>query len=188
MSRISRRRTSLRSSAASANLRPSPRHRARHPGTAGRRGDQPPRRRHRRRGRRARRRSSRRPVARAVVARHFAEGGAGAEDLARRGRAAVRRAVLAAIHLPRRRDAVAEDEDDRDADLRGIRHHREHRGPRADPATAGGGLRRVPGLRRQDPVLVLDRSEAARRSDRPRRRHPRGASRCRGRVRRHDLR
>ncbi len=37
----------------------------------------------------------------AVVARHFAEGGAGAEQLARRGRPAVHRAVRAGVHLSR---------------------------------------------------------------------------------------
>ena len=49
-------------------------------------------------------------------------------------------------------------------------------------------LRPLPGVRRQDAVLVLDRSEAARRARGPHRQHPRGAPRRRRRVRDHDLR
>ena len=44
------------------------------------------------------------------------------------------------------------------------RHHRRQQGARADQAAAGGRLRALPGVRRQDAVLVLDRSEAARRA------------------------
>ena len=49
---------------------------------------------------------------------------------------------------------------------------------------AGRGLRPLPGVHRQDAVLVLDRSAAARRAQRARGQHPRGAARRRRRVRR----
>ena len=60
----------------------------------------------------------------AVVARHFTDGGAGAEDLARRvGRGRGGRPRVPAA-LPGRRDAAREDRDDRDPDLRrGRRRH-----------------------------------------------------------------
>ena len=154
----------------------------------------------------------------AVVARHFAEGGAGAEasrarscgcapdrlgpdgsgpdgaqgpDAARdAGPDAAHGACRAGtpVHLPRRRDAVAQDERDRDAHLRRIGGDGVDRRARADQAPAGRGVRRLSGVRRQDAVLVLDRPEAARRADRPRRRHPRGAPRRGRAVRRDDLR
>ena len=51
-------------------------------------------------------------------------------------------------------------------DLRRVGDHRRQQGARADQAAAGSGLRPLPGVRGEDPVLVLDRSEAARRAAR----------------------
>ena len=55
--------------------------------------------------------------------------------------------------------AVGEDEGHRDQDLWRRRHQRRSQGARTDQAAAGCGLRPLPGVRREDPVLVLDRSE-----------------------------
>ena len=98
--------------------------------------DQPPRRRHRCRDRaagrrcRARRRRGRRgdPLRRGRRGRRAARP---------RGRPAVRRAVRAALHLPRRAPLWEKMRDDRDAHLRRGRDHRRRTAARADRAPAG---------------------------------------------------
>ena len=124
-----------------------------------------------------------------VVARHWADGGAGAEDLAR--------TVVEVIdQVPGDFRFVYEDSatlwekvtSHRHQDLRGARGHRRRQGAGPDPEAPGGRLRPLPGVRRQDPVLVLDRSAAPRRPLRPRDRHPRGEALGGRRVRGHGLR
>ena len=96
----------------------------------------------------------------AVLANHWAEGGKGAADLAR-----------VVVDLCERKSSfhfVYEDadtlwekiEDDRAEDLWRLGGHRERQGAGADRAAAGGRLRALPGLRGEDPVLLLDRRPA----------------------------
>ena len=81
-----------------------------------------------------------------------------------RGREGSRAAVRAAQQLPLRvrirAVALGQDEDHRHADLRRARHRGRQQDPRADQGAAGCRLRALPGVRGQDPVLVLDRSRS----------------------------
>jgi formate--tetrahydrofolate ligase len=109
-----------------------------------------------------------------VVATHWADGGAGAEALARTVVEVIGR-VAADFRL------VYDD-------VRGVRSHRRQQGPGADQEAAGGGLRPLSGVHREDAVLVLDRPAAPRRAVRARGQRARSAP-CRGRgIRRDDLR
>ena len=124
-----------------------------------------------------------------VVARHWADGGAGAEELARTVVDVIERVPRGfPARLRRRRHAVGQDGEGREDDLRRVRGDRRQQGARADQEAAGRGLRALSGVRREDAVFVLDRSAAARRAVGPRRQHPRGAARGRRRVRRDGLR
>jgi len=113
-----------------------------------------------------------------VLARHWAEGGAGATGVARQ-------VVELAEAGEARFRFVYDDEqtlwdkvkDDRDEDLRRRGHFRGHRHSTPIREIAGGWLRKIPRLHRQDPVLVLHRSCATRRSERPHGQHPRGSAR-----------
>ena len=79
-----------------------------------------------------------------VLATHFAEGGEGAEQLARRGRPAVRRAVRArGSPIPTRRSAVGEDAQRSPRASTAPPRSPPARSARADPPPAGRGLRRT---------------------------------------------
>jgi formate--tetrahydrofolate ligase len=100
----------------------------------------------------------------------------------------VRAEVEPDLRLRGCRSAVGEDEEDRHARLRRSGRHRRCQSAYADQGAAGGRLRELPRMRRQDPVVVHDRSQRARRALRAHRERTRGAA-CRGRgVRRDDLR
>ena len=123
-----------------------------------------------------------------VLARHWAEGGAGAADVARK---VVQHRRKGRLELPlrvrREANAVGQGEDHRLEDLRSRRHF----GRRQDSRALRGAaeeLRPLSGLHRQDAVLVLDRCLAARRAERPHGQHPRGASRRRRGVHRGGVR
>ena len=103
----------------------------------------------------------------AVVARHFTDGGAGAEDLA----AAVWAAAEAGapdfqLLYPDDMALAAQDRDDRDPRVR--RRGRRHRagGGQAARAVRGDGLRQPADLHGQDPVQPQPRPEAPRPPDR----------------------
>ena len=72
-------------------------------------------------------------------------------------------------------DAVGQGKDGRHEDLRRRGYFGGRQDPRADRQAAGGRLRALPSLHRQDAVLVLDRSGGARRAERPYGQYPRGA-------------
>ena len=126
----------------------------------------------------------------AVVCRHWADGSAGSEELARQ--------VVALIERPRpspfrtlyagRTEPLGEDEDDRHRDLRRVRHHRRPEGARPVQGAAGRGLRPPADLCGEDPVFLLDRPGSARCALAPRRPDPGGQAVGRRRVRRGDLR
>ena len=117
-----------------------------------------------------------------VLARHWAEGGAGAVDVARKVVEIVEtRRVELPFRLRRKADAVGQGQDRRHENLRRRGHFGGRQDSGADPQTAGGWLRALPRLHRQDAVLVLDRCGAARRAERTHGQYPRGAaSRGRG--------
>ena len=124
----------------------------------------------------------------AVVATHFADGGAGAADLAEAVWAAAEdgRARLPAA-LPGRRAARREDRDDRDAGLR-RRRHRAHAGrPKQLAQYESTGLRAPADLHGQDPVLAQPRRGAQGPPDRASGADPRGPA-VRGRRVRHAAR
>ncbi len=73
----------------------------------------------------------------------------------RRDRARARQLPL---RLRGRRHAVGQDDQGGDEDLRRLRSGRRQQGARADQEAAGGRLRPLSGVRREDPVFVLDRS------------------------------
>ncbi len=126
-----------------------------------------------------------------VLARHWAEGGAGAADLARK---VVEIADKGARELPlrlrRETDAVGQGEDHRHQDLR----RRRHLGRLEDSRSfrrAAEELRAVSRMHRQDPVFLLHGSKLARCAERTHGQHPRSAPRRRrgvhrGGVRRRD--
>ena len=100
--------------------------------------------------------------------------GAGApRRRARRGPASARRPRLPPS-LPGRDAALGQDEDHRQGDLPGLRHHRRPEGARPVPRHRGGRLRQPADLRGEDPVLLLDRPEPARRAGRSCRADSRG--------------
>ena len=124
-----------------------------------------------------------------ILARHWAEGGKGAEDVAR--------AVVEMIDTtPTNFKFVYDEKATLWEKIKAVaqkiygasRGHRRQQGARPDQAIAGRGLRQLPGLRGQDAVFVLDRSAAARRAVGTRHQRARGAARRRRRVRRHGLR
>ena len=124
-----------------------------------------------------------------IVAKHFAEGGKGAVELAKEVVRAVRAAEQLQVRLRGRADAVGQDEDHRHARSTARSTSSADSKVRAQiKHAAGSGLRALPGVRGEDAVLVLDRPEAARRADGPRGEHPRSAPRRRRGVRRDDLR
>ncbi len=120
----------------------------------------------------------------AVVASHFIDGGAGAEDLA----AAVWDA--AAVGAPRVRAAVpgrhvagAQDRGRRDPGVRGRGHRYRTGGGQAARAVRGDGLRQPADLHGQDPVQLEPRPQAARPADGVPGPDPRGAAGGRRRLR-----
>ena len=123
-----------------------------------------------------------------IVAKHYSEGGKGAVDVAKEVVELCSARELLQVRLRRQGHALGQDEGGRDQDLRRRRDHGRQQGARADQAAPGVRLRPLPGLRGEDPVLLLDRPEAAWRAARPRREHPRGAPRGGRGVRRDDLR
>ncbi len=126
--------------------------------------------------------------AKVILARHYAEGGKGA--------VAVAEEVVKMAALPSTFKFVYEESEPlwekmkshRHQDLRRLGHRRGCQGAQPDQGAAGQRLRQLPGVRRQDAVFVLHRSETARCAVGPHRDHPRGAAERRRRVRRHDLR
>ena len=96
------------------------------------------------------------------------------------------RAVLAA--LPRRHEAVRQDQHHRQAHLSRLGSDRRQVGPRPVACLGSGRLWHAAGLHGEDAVLLLHRSKSARRADRPCRAGARGAPGRRRRLRRGDLR
>ena len=124
-----------------------------------------------------------------VLARHWAEGGAGAVDVARkvvdiveRGQSNFRFVYEEQQPLWEKVQAVA-------TKIYGAAgHFRRRQNPRSNRQTPSGWLWALPHLHREDTVLVLDRCGGAGCAERPHRQYPRGAA-CRGRrVHRGDLR
>ena len=124
-----------------------------------------------------------------VLARHWAEGGAGAVDVARKVVEIVERgAIELPFRLRREAATVGQGEGRGHEDIRRRRYFGGRQDPGADPQTAGGWLRALPHLHRQDAVLVLDRCGAPRRAEWTHGQYPRGAARRGSRVHRGDLR
>ncbi len=125
----------------------------------------------------------------AILCRHWAEGGAGATELAEAvvgARRCRQRGVRA--DLRRCAAAVRQDRGRRDEDLsRGV-GDRLARDPGAAEGLGGGGLRPPAGVHGQDAIQLLDRPDLARRAHRPRRADPRGAAGGGRGVRGGDLR
>jgi formyltetrahydrofolate synthetase len=109
---------------------------------------------------------------------------------ARGGRHARPPAGPLAVHVRLRGVGHADGEDQRhrDQDLRRRRRQRRRQGHGADQEAAGGRLRPLPGVRGQDPVLLLHQPELARGADRPHAQHPGGPAGRRRRVHRHGVR
>ena len=130
---------------------------------------------------------------RAFPATHFADGGVGAQDLAKGVLRGARRAVAVRllVHLRRRPVPHREGRGDRDPAVRRGAGDVGRQGPAAAAADRAGRVRRAAGVRGEDAVLLLDRPDLARRPDRPRAPRARGPA-VRGRrlrrrgVRRHD--
>ena len=105
---------------------------------------------------------------RLVLARHWAEGGAGADEVARevveiaeRGESDFRFVYDEKQSLWDKMKTIA-------TKIYGAaRHCGGRQGPRTNREAAGGRLRALSGLRSQDAILVLDRSRRARRAVRP---------------------
>ena len=113
----------------------------------------------------------------AVVCRHWAERLARHRRSRHPGRPPRRIRNLAVRRaLSRRHAAPEEDRDRRQAHLWRRRGAGRHPDPGAAARLGAGGLRRAAGLHGQDPILVLDRSRAARRPLRLRCADPRGAA------------
>ena len=181
-----RRRTSRRSGAGAAEPRQADRERPplRRPGRSSRSTPSRPTRRPRSRP------SARWPSAAgardAVVATHFADGGAGAEALAAGGLGS-RRGRRARLPLPLsgRRAAAREDRDDRDPDLRRRRGRvpAPGRGEGAQASIEESGLRQPADLHGQDAVLAEPRPDAQGPADGLPRPDPRRPPVGRGRLR-----
>jgi formate--tetrahydrofolate ligase len=90
-----------------------------------------------------------------VLARHWAEGGAGATDVARKVVEIVEKgAVEFPLRVRRKTDAVGQGEDHRHQDLWRRRHHGRFEDSRAH-RRAAENLRALPGVHCQNPILVL---------------------------------
>jgi formate--tetrahydrofolate ligase len=122
-----------------------------------------------------------------VLARHWAEGGSGATDVARKVVEIVDKGAVFSLRLRRETDAVGQGEDHRHEDLRRRRHFGRLEDPRAVRRTAEN-LRSLSGLHRQNAVFILHRCRLARCAQRPHGQHPRGAPRRRRRVHRGGVR
>ncbi len=91
-----------------------------------------------------------------VLARHWAEGGKGAEAAGSRGGGPDRPCALGfPLRLRGQPWPVGQDEGGRDQDLRCRRHFRRWQGPCADQEAAGRRLRSLPGVRGEDAVFVF---------------------------------
>ena len=105
----------------------------------------------------------------AFVCTHWGDGGKGIEALARHVVEHCRqRPVEVQAALSRRHAAVRQGQDDRHRDLPRLRDRRRHQRAQPVQGPAGRGLRPSAGVHGQDAVLVLDRSQPARRAHRPR--------------------
>ena len=126
--------------------------------------------------------------ARVAVCTHFADGGAGATDLARGRDRGVRGAERLPLPLRRRRLPQDQDRDGRHHDLR-RRAGRVHAGgQQAARELRGERVRQAAGVHRQDPPVDLRRCLAEGRADRPHAHRPRGARVGRCRLHLSDLR
>ena len=123
-----------------------------------------------------------------ILGRHYAEGGKGALELAQE--------VVRLCEQPNGFSYVYDDgatlwekmRSHRNPRVPRLGDYRGQQGPRPDQAATGIGLRSLPGVCRQDPVFVLDRPEAARRTFRARGQHQRSTAGRGCRVHRDDLR
>ena len=124
-----------------------------------------------------------------ILAKHWAEGGAGAAEVAHAVVDLIEKVPdQLQVRLRRLAAVVGQGQDDRDQDLRRGGHHRRFQGARADQEAAGRRLRTLPGVHRQNPVFVFDRSATARRAVGAHDQYPRGAV-VRGRgIHRHGVR
>ena len=124
-----------------------------------------------------------------VLARHWAEGGQGRRSAgACRGRADRDDADRFPFRLRGRSAFVGQGDGGGDQNLRRERSDRRFEDPRADQKTAGGRLRTLPDLHREDAVFVFDRPVAARRAKWARDQHSRSAPRGGRRVHRDGVR
>ncbi len=128
--------------------------------------------------------------AEAVLCRHWAEGSAGIEELARKVAALAEGGHSQfSTALSRRDAAVPQDRDDRQGHLSRQRSDRRQVGARSIAHLGGSGLRPPADLHGQDAIFVFDRPEPARRADGPHGADPRSAACRRRRLhRRHHRR
>ena len=96
--------------------------------------------------------------------RHWGEGGKGAADLAKIVVNLCEQAVQADLRLRGRRHAVGEDGEDREEGVPRRQRHGGRQGQSADQEAAGRRLRPLPGVRGEDPVVVLHQRGDARRA------------------------
>ena len=124
-----------------------------------------------------------------VVARHWADGGEGAEELARTVVDAIERVPSDFRFVYEDADTLWDKMTKVATKIYGASEVTADSKVRAQiKKLQDGRLRPLSGVRREDAVLVLDRSVAARRAVGPRRQHPRSAPRGRRGVHRDDLR
>ena len=127
---------------------------------------------------------------RAFPATHFADGGAGAEDLAKGVLAALDEPSPYSFSFTYDDDALAhrQGRGDRDPAVRRGAGDVGRQGPAAAAADRAGRLRRAAGVRGEDAVLLLHRPEGAGCPDRPRAARARGPALRRRRLRRRRVR
>ena len=127
-----------------------------------------------------------------IVARHWAEGGKGAEDVARAVVEIVEKGQpgTSGMRFVYDDSDAADGQGDRHRhqDLRRRRRQRRCQGAHPDQGPAGSRLRPLPGVRGQDAVFVLDRRRRPRGAVGSHAEHPRGAAGGRRRVHRDGLR
>ena len=117
--------------------------------------------------------------AKVILARHFAQGGRGAVDVAQEVVRLCETAGNFKFVYEESAPLWEKMQRHRHTRVRRRRHQRHEQRARADRAAAEVGLRQLSGVRGEDPVFLLHRPEAARRAFRAHRQCPRSAARRR---------